>query len=116
MSCSLSHYESGVGTALASQTFNVNLHNLQLCILAEAVGLAQQFSVLGNDGIATVNHILCALSKSATRIYIGGNGACALLSDELTQIFMLANEFVARRKIYDDVGTSQSEIVAWWNR
>ena len=102
----------GVASALCPQAFNIYLSYLHLWCHRKARPALQQMAVLKYQCIAAIDYILGAFAKAGTRIDISSDGACALLSQQLAEIIVLANQFVAGRKIEDDIGTCQRKVIA----
>ena len=50
--------KSGIGAALNLQRLNINLAHLELWLQRESVTLFQQSSILINNRVAAINHIL----------------------------------------------------------
>ena len=85
----------GVASALCPQAFNIYLSYLHLWCHRKARSALQQMAILKYQYIAAIDYILGAFAKSGTRIDISSDGACALLSEQLAEIIVLANQFVA---------------------
>ena len=115
MSTPLGIDEGGVLTTLRTELLYVYLPDLYLWLEIEALTLGKDSSVLKDHRITTIYHILCRLSETTAGIYISANGTCTLLSQQATQIVVLADKLIAGREIKDDVGTGKGEIIAWRN-
>ena len=71
--------ERGILTTLTTQSLHIYLSHLQLWLQGEPFSLSHQVTILENHGIATIHHILCALTKATTGIDVATNGAGTLL-------------------------------------
>ena len=101
-----------VGMALGAQTLYIDLCHPYLWLERETFTLSQQLSVFINQGIATIYYILRRFAKATRGIDVATHGASTLLSQERTEVAVLANKFGAGREVENDVGTSHREIVA----
>ena len=106
--------ESGIGATLNMQRLHINLTHFDLWLQRESVALFEQSAILKNNSITAINHILGRLAKTAAGINVTANHTGTLLGKQRLKISMLTNQFVAGREVEDHIGTSQSQVVAWW--
>ena len=71
--------KGGIVASLAAQPLHIDLCRLHLALQGEAFALGQQPTVLVDEGIATVDHVLRALAETRAAVHIGRNRARALL-------------------------------------
>ena len=102
--------EGSIVTALATHAFVVNLRHNHLRLKREALAVLQAQTILVYHGIAAIDDILSALTKTTPCIDISAHGACTLLGEEILEIDMLADEFVGGAEIENDVGASEREL------
>ena len=110
--CALCIDIGAVATALGAQAVDVDLTHHQLWLQREPIRLLDKASVLDDQGVATIDHILRALSVATSAIYIARDIACALLLQEVDQVVVLAYQLVGGREIEDDVRPAESQFGA----
>ena len=108
-SCPLGIDKRAVVTTLTAHALIIDLRNNQLRFQRETGALTETLAVLIDDGIASIHHILCALTKAAAGIYIAAHSTGTLLREKILEVFMLANQLVGGAEVEDDVSTGQCE-------
>ena len=103
---------STVWTTLIAQFLHIDLRNDGLWVKAEALALSQNVSVLADEGITAIHHVLCAFAKATATVDIPRYRTGALLREQLFQIAMLSYKVVACREIEYQFCSRKGEFVA----
>ena len=101
-----------IGATLGTKLKDVYLGDDNLRLEIEAFALRQQLPVFVNQGIATVNHVLCAFAEAASAVHIACHCTRTLLCEQTFKVGVFADKLVAGREVTNDVGPSKRQIGA----
>ena len=107
----LSINECSICSSFCSKAFYIDLCSLQVGIHRKTLAFCQQLPVLIDNGISTIDHVLCALTESTSTVNIAGYGTGTLLRQQTLKIGMFANKLVTGRKIENQVGSGKSQMI-----
>ena len=97
------------------QSFYVYLSHAHLWLHREALAYILKMPVFGHKEVATIHHILCALSISSRCIHISTDESCGMHAYQVAQILVLTHQFIACREDEDDVCPCQSKVATRWH-
>lgn len=95
---------SGVQDAL-----EIKVHGETIRILAERLGLTDQFAQFIGEAVAREHRVLARLARSATRINVRAMNLLRLYFHKLLAEAGLAHQLVARGEIHDQIRTAKGE-------
>ena len=107
----LGMYERSVSSALCAKLVHVYLAHHELFFQREAFRLCHQGTVLVDERIAPINHVLRTLAEATRAVYVTAYQSGTLLRKQALKVGVLADEIIGCREVKYDVGSRQHEVV-----
>ena len=101
--------ERGVAAAFEFQPLEVHIGHDELFVGREALRLAQDPSVLGDQGVSGEDQVGRGFAEARRAIDVGRERPCRLLGDELPQVAVLADDLGRGREVEDHLRAARRE-------
>ena len=104
--------ESSVVASFGEESLGIYLADDHLLLKAETLTAGDETAVFVDEGVASKDNVLSALTESAGTIDITSDATCALLTDEGEKVLIFSDELVGCTQVEDDFCSLQHQFAA----